>query len=68
MNNEASPPVQAYIFANLIAAFAFWGATLKEITNFWCLMFVALAAAAALGYFCLGFASTRVAFVSKMSL
>lgn len=58
----ASPPIQAYIFANLIAAFAFSGAILKEITNFWCLMFVALAAAAALGYFCLGFASTRVAF------
>ncbi|KAI1114225.1 ABC transporter-like protein [Nemania sp. NC0429] len=58
----ASPPVQAYIFANLIASFAFWGDLLREITNFWCLMFVALASAAALGYFCLGFASTRVAF------
>ncbi|KAI1120741.1 ABC transporter-like protein [Nemania abortiva] len=57
-----SPPVQAFIFANLIASFAFWGDLLKEITNFWCLMFVALASAAALGYFCLGFASTRVAF------
>ncbi|KAI0870538.1 ABC transporter-like protein [Hypoxylon argillaceum] len=57
-----SPPVQAYIFANLIASFAFWGDILKEITNFWCIMFVALASAAALGYFCLGFASTRVAF------
>ncbi|KAI0403945.1 ABC transporter-like protein [Xylaria palmicola] len=58
----ASTPVQAYIFANLIASFAFWGELLKQITNFWCLMFVVLAAAAALGYFCLGFASTRVAF------
>ncbi|KAI1346629.1 ABC transporter-like protein [Xylaria sp. FL0043] len=58
----ASPPVQAYIFANLIASFAFWGELLREITNFWCLMFVALASAAAVGYFCLGFASTRVAF------
>ncbi|GAW26831.1 putative ABC transporter [Rosellinia necatrix] len=58
----ASPPVQAYIFANLIASFAYWGETLEVITNFWCLMFVALASAAALGYFCLGFASTRVAF------
>ncbi|RYC60568.1 hypothetical protein CHU98_g5624 [Xylaria longipes] len=63
----AIPPVQAYIFANLIASFAFWGELLKEITRFWCLMFVVLASAAALGYFCLGFASTRVAFniVSK---
>ncbi|KAI0205276.1 ABC transporter-like protein [Astrocystis sublimbata] len=58
----ASPPVQAYIFANLIASFAFWGELLKEITNFWCLMFVVLASAAALGYFCLSFASTRVSF------
>ncbi|KAI0490357.1 ABC transporter-like protein [Xylaria cf. heliscus] len=58
----ASPPVQAYIFANLIASFSLWGELLKEITTFWCLMFVALAAAAAVGYFCLGFASTRVAF------
>lgn len=56
--------MQAYIFANLIASFAFWGDILKEITNFWCIMFVALASAAALGYFCLSFASTRVAFVS----
>ncbi|KAI0443528.1 ABC transporter-like protein [Xylaria telfairii] len=58
----ASPPVQAYIFANLIASFAFWGELLKEITTFWCLMFVVLASAAAVGYFCLGFSSTRVAF------
>ncbi|TGJ81130.1 hypothetical protein E0Z10_g7637 [Xylaria hypoxylon] len=58
----ASPPVQAYIFANLIASFAYWGEVLREITNFWCLMFVVLASASALGYFCLGFASTRVAF------
>ncbi|KAI1183088.1 ABC transporter-like protein [Nemania serpens] len=58
----ASPPVQAYIFANLIASFAFWGDLLRVLTNFWCLMFVVLASAAALGYFCLGFASTRVAF------
>ncbi|KAI0914184.1 ABC transporter-like protein [Ustulina deusta] len=58
----ASTPVQAYIFANLIASFAFWGELLREITNYWCLMFVVLASAAAVGYFCLGFASTRVAF------
>ncbi|KAI1362090.1 ABC transporter-like protein [Xylaria arbuscula] len=58
----AGPPVQAYIFANLIASFAFWGELLRQITNYWCLMFVVLASAAAVGYFCLGFASTRVAF------
>ncbi|KAI8626309.1 ABC transporter-like protein [Xylariaceae sp. FL1651] len=58
----ASPPIQAYIFANLIASFAFWGELLIVVTNFWCLMFVVLASAAALSYFCLGFASTRVSF------
>ncbi|KAI0859458.1 ABC transporter-like protein [Xylaria cubensis] len=58
----ASPPVQAYIFANLVASFALGGELLKEITAFWCLMFVVLAGAAAIGYFCLAFASTRVAF------
>ncbi|KAI1825629.1 ABC transporter-like protein [Xylaria intraflava] len=58
----AIPSVQAYIFANLIASFYLFGELLKTVTNFWCLMFVVLAAAAALSYFCLGFASTRVAF------
>ncbi|KAI1816680.1 ABC transporter-like protein [Poronia punctata] len=58
----ATPAVQAYIFANLIASFAFWGELLRVVTEFWCLMFVGLAAAAGLSYFCLGFASTRVAF------
>ncbi|TRX93261.1 hypothetical protein FHL15_005840 [Xylaria flabelliformis] len=42
------------------------GELLKEITAFWCLMFVVLAGAAAIGYFCLGFASTRVAFLQEM--
>jgi ATP-binding cassette, subfamily B (MDR/TAP), member 1 len=65
--HEASPPVQAYIFANLIASFSLWGELLRIVTEFWCLMFVALAAAAALSYFCLGFASTRVAFVSYLN-
>ncbi|KAI2643593.1 ABC transporter-like protein [Xylaria nigripes] len=58
----ASSPVQAYIFANIIASFALLGELLREVTNFWCLMFVVLASAAALSYFCLGFASTKVAF------
>ncbi|KAK8036285.1 spermidine/putrescine import ATP-binding protein potA [Apiospora rasikravindrae] len=59
----ASTPVQAYLFATLISSFAFWGETLVQITNFWCLMFVIVAAAVGVGYFALGFASTRIAFL-----
>ncbi|KAI5865391.1 P-loop containing nucleoside triphosphate hydrolase protein [Durotheca rogersii] len=56
------PPVQAYIFAALISSFALWGDVLISVTNFWCLMFVALAGASGVGYFCLGWASTVVSF------
>ncbi|KAK8045809.1 hypothetical protein PG996_013873 [Apiospora saccharicola] len=59
----ASTPVQAYLFATLISSFAFWGDTLVQITNFWCLMFVVVAGAVGIGYFALGFASTRIAFL-----
>ncbi|KAI1266691.1 ABC transporter-like protein [Xylariaceae sp. FL1019] len=58
----ATPPVQAYVFANLIASFAFWGDVLTEIVDFWSLMFVVLAIAAAISYFCLGYASTKMSF------
>ncbi|KAI0001393.1 P-loop containing nucleoside triphosphate hydrolase protein [Xylariaceae sp. FL0662B] len=57
-----STPSQAFIFAALISSFALWGNVLISVTNFWCLMFVALACAAGTGYFCLGFAATRVSF------
>lgn len=59
----ASPPVQAFIFAALISSFSLWGETLIAVSNFWCLMFVVLAAAAGIGYFALGFSSTVVSFV-----
>ncbi|XXG99724.1 hypothetical protein Hte_006065 [Hypoxylon texense] len=58
----ASPPVQAFIFAAQISSFAYWGDVLIAVTNFWCLMFVALASAAGVGYFALGFSSTVVSF------
>ncbi|KAI0896244.1 P-loop containing nucleoside triphosphate hydrolase protein [Annulohypoxylon nitens] len=58
----ASPPVQAFIFASLISSFAYWGDILIALTDFWCLMFVALASAAGIGYFALGFSSTVVSF------
>ncbi|KAI1768032.1 P-loop containing nucleoside triphosphate hydrolase protein [Hypoxylon sp. FL1150] len=58
----ASPPVQAFLFAAQISSFAYWGDVLIAVTNFWCLMFVALASAAGVGYFALGFSSTVVSF------
>ncbi|KAL7624970.1 hypothetical protein AAE478_004184 [Parahypoxylon ruwenzoriense] len=58
----ASPPVQAFIFAALISSFSLWGDVLIAVTNFWCLMFVVLAGASGIGYFCLGWASTVVSF------
>lgn len=64
--NLASPPVQAFIFASLISSFAYWGDILIALTDFWCLMFVALASAAGIGYFALGFSSTVVSFVCQV--
>ncbi|RYP42323.1 hypothetical protein DL767_000245 [Monosporascus sp. MG133] len=58
----ASSPLQAYLLAAIISSFALQGDYLTVITNFWCLMFVALACGAGVGYFCLGFASTKVSF------
>ncbi|RYP80582.1 hypothetical protein DL769_002398 [Monosporascus sp. CRB-8-3] len=58
----ASSPLQAYLLAAIISSFALQGDYLTVITNFWCLMFVTLAGGAGVGYFCLGFASTKVSF------
>ncbi|RYP56759.1 hypothetical protein DL771_011627 [Monosporascus sp. 5C6A] len=58
----ASSPLQAYLLAAIISSFALQRDYLTVITNFWCLMFVALACGAGVGYFCLGFASTKVSF------
>ncbi|RYP78272.1 hypothetical protein DL770_006911 [Monosporascus sp. CRB-9-2] len=60
--DKASSPLQAYLLAAMISSFALQGDYLTIITNFWCLMFVALACGAGVGYFCLGFASTKVSF------
>ncbi|OCL14368.1 ABC transporter-like protein [Glonium stellatum] len=58
----ASSPLQAYLFAKLISVFDFWGVYLKEQTNFWCLMFVVLAAGIGISYFILGWSSNTVSF------
>ncbi|ORY63890.1 ABC transporter-like protein [Pseudomassariella vexata] len=59
----ASAPLQALMFAALISSYSYWGDYLVALTNFWCLMFLILAIAVGIGYFALGFASTRVAFL-----
>ena len=60
----ASSPIQAYLVATIITSFGLTEEYLVPVTSFWCLMFVVLACGVGIGYFCLGFASTRVSFVS----
>ncbi|KAI1864985.1 uncharacterized protein JN550_008531 [Neoarthrinium moseri] len=62
-----SSPVQAYLFAALLSSFNVGGQLLLMLTNFWSLMFVILAGCVGVGYFALGFASTRVAFIITTS-
>ncbi|KAF2732822.1 ABC transporter-like protein [Polyplosphaeria fusca] len=49
-------PLQAYLFANLISLFAFYGDYLRSETQFWCVMTVVLAAGVGCTYFALGWA------------
>jgi ATP-binding cassette subfamily B (MDR/TAP) protein 1 len=63
-SSAASAPVQAYLFAALLSCFSLPTVYLVPLTNFWCLMFVILACGVMVGYFALGFASTRISFVS----
>lgn len=60
----ASTPVQAYLFAMLLNLFSFWGQSVRRAANFFCLMFVALAGGVALSHLLLGWATTRLGFVS----
>ncbi|EMR62796.1 putative spermidine putrescine import atp-binding protein pota protein [Eutypa lata UCREL1] len=53
---------KAYLLAAIISSFGLQKEYLTITTNFWCLMFVVLACGAGIGYFCLGFAATRVSF------
>jgi ATP-binding cassette, subfamily B (MDR/TAP), member 1 len=64
----AAFPLQSYLFANLISVFNYWGEYLKNLTNFWCLMFFILAAGVGISYFILGWSSNTVSFVSVQFL
>ncbi|KAK1754270.1 ABC transporter-like protein [Echria macrotheca] len=58
----ASQPIQAYLFANELILFSFWGDWLQPIANFWSLMFVCLAIFVGITYFVLGWSSSTIAF------
>jgi ATP-binding cassette, subfamily B (MDR/TAP), member 1 len=60
--------MHAFLFAKLISLFNFWGQYLQDQTNFWCLMFTALAAGVGVSYFILGWSSNTVSFVSAILL
>jgi ABC-type sulfate/molybdate transport systems ATPase subunit len=60
----AAFPIQAYLYAELISLFGYYGEYLQHETQFWCLMTVALALGAAICYFILGWACNTVSFVS----
>lgn len=57
--------MQAYLFAALLSSFntVYDHTLLLSLTDFWCLMFVVLASSCGIGYFALGFSSTRLSFV-----
>ncbi|KAI6354680.1 hypothetical protein MCOR25_008503 [Pyricularia grisea] len=58
----ASTPVQAYLFATLLNLFSFRGAQVNQLANFFCLMFVVLAAGVGISHLFLGWSTTRLGF------
>lgn len=62
----ASQPIQAFLFAQELTLFSYWGDWLQTVANFWSLMFVMLAIFVGITYFALGWASSTIAFVSTV--
>lgn len=60
----ASFPLHAYLYANVISLFNFWGQYLRDQTNWWCLMLLLLGFGAGGSHFALGWSSNNVLFVS----
>ncbi|KAH8845018.1 hypothetical protein MCOR03_003046 [Pyricularia oryzae] len=58
----ASTPVQAYLFATLLNLFSFRGPQVNQLANFFCLMFVVLAAGVGISHLFLGWSTTRLGF------
>jgi hypothetical protein len=57
-------PLHAYLYANAISLFNFWGQYLRDQTNWWCLMLLLLGFGAGGSHFILGWSSNTVLFVS----
>ncbi|KAH6698866.1 multidrug resistance protein [Verticillium dahliae] len=58
----ASTPLQAYLFANLVSLFSFWGSFLMEMADYWCLWFFYLAVGVGLSYLALCWSTTSIGF------
>ncbi|KAM0616310.1 hypothetical protein ACHAP0_002504 [Verticillium nonalfalfae] len=58
----ASTPVQAYLFANLVSLFSFWGSFLMEMADYRCLWFFYLAVGVGLSYLALCWSTTSIGF------
>lgn len=58
----AAFPIQAFLFAELISVFSYWGLWLEFVTNFWCFWFTMLAIAVGVAYFALGWSANNVSF------
>ncbi|KAG7111535.1 ABC multidrug transporter E like protein [Verticillium longisporum] len=58
----ASTPIQAYLFANLVSLFSFWGSFLMEMADYWCLWFFYLAVGVGFSYLALCWSTTSIGF------
>lgn len=54
--------MQAYLFATLLNLFSFRGPQVNQLANFFCLMFVVLAAGVGISHLFLGWSTTRLGF------
>ncbi|CRG90263.1 Multidrug resistance protein 1A [Talaromyces islandicus] len=55
-------PLHAYLYANVISLFNFWGQYLRDQTNWWCLMLLLLGVGAGGSHFALGWSSNTMLF------
>ncbi|KAM0287414.1 hypothetical protein ACHAQH_000364 [Verticillium albo-atrum] len=58
----ASTPIQAYLFANLVSLFSFWGSFLMGMADYWCLLFFYLALGVGFSYLALCWSTTSIGF------
>ncbi|OTB05178.1 hypothetical protein M426DRAFT_10775 [Hypoxylon sp. CI-4A] len=63
----AGTPIQAWLFAQVIDTFLLGGDTLKAASDFWGLMWLALAGGVGIAYFCEGFIGLRTQYIVSAS-